>query len=77
VRLRIDGPPRTKKTHNVVVLRPGGGKGQPCPHCKQRILADVHPSRQWRQWVKQADVYLDGAQLVRTTAKLLVLVRSS
>jgi hypothetical protein len=77
VKLTIHGPPRTKKTSNQVVLLPGGGKGQPCPHCKRKIQARVFPSKFWRQWLAKARLVRDedGASLQQVKDGPLVWVR--
>jgi hypothetical protein len=73
----ISGAPRTKKTHNQAVLMPSHGKGQPCPHCRNPVLAKVFPSGAWRAWVKAARISVtmpdgDRGELRRIRTKGLV-----
>jgi hypothetical protein len=67
VRIVVLGSPRTKKSHNVAVLKPSSsGKGQPCPYCRRPILQNVFPSAAWREWLKDATIEVDGFKLVET-----------
>lgn len=72
LRLTILGAPRTKKTHNEAAIslshpgRDGKLRGQPCPRCGARLRASVYPSTAWRQWIRDARLYVDGTRpLVR------------
>jgi Holliday junction resolvase RusA-like endonuclease len=54
IRLTIMGPARVWKNSKGGFILPGGGKGQPCPHCKRKLIVTVQPSDAARRWMKEA-----------------------
>lgn len=70
----IHGAPRTLKNRPEIVLLKSHGKGQPCPHCKRPILPQPHPSPAWRSWLREAEITVDGARLVKGDAGVMLLI---